>query len=278
MRQNGGYIGYTPSLSGASASGVWTLDEVARYRQAGTWPTVFPRPPVSGAALWLDPNVVGTALDASNNTITVDSTAVATWKDSSGNGRDATQTTSSNRPTWRSAANGRNGYAVLQFNGNGQRIDCSSDAAWGFGTGDFTIESWINLSSINNNYQQVFPTVEVSGGFSLYYTGPGNYFGVGASSFVVSNNQSNYQATPYTWPTNTWIHIAVCRASGSLRIFVNGTQINTTLTSTPNYAQGVMRIGGDSYSASHSINGKLQNLLIYNGQALYTSNFTPWLS
>lgn len=58
-------------------------------------------------ALWLD------ASDAT--TITTVSGAVSQWNDKSGNGRNATQGTAANRPTYTSA--GQNGLNVLTFDG-----------------------------------------------------------------------------------------------------------------------------------------------------------------
>lgn len=126
MRLNGSYIGITPAPSATAASGVWTLDEAARYQQAGTWPKILPKLPVSGALAWWDFSSATGILDASGNAITVDSTAIATVKDLSGNNNDATQTTAGNRPTWRNGTNGQNGLPVASFNGSSSWLTFSA--------------------------------------------------------------------------------------------------------------------------------------------------------
>lgn len=67
---------------------------------------------LSGLQLWL--TATKGVLDASDNPITVDSTAVKTWQDQSGNNRHATQATAGSRPLWRSGANGLNGLPGIE--------------------------------------------------------------------------------------------------------------------------------------------------------------------
>jgi len=67
-------------------------------------------PSLISTALWLD------AADAS--TITESGGAISQWNDKSGNGRNATQVTAGNRPTYTSAA--LNGKNVVSFNGSTQ--------------------------------------------------------------------------------------------------------------------------------------------------------------
>lgn len=67
---------------------------------------------LSGLQLWLKADTG--VLDASDNPITVDSTAVKTWQDQSGNNRHATQATAGSRPIWRSGANGLNNLPGIE--------------------------------------------------------------------------------------------------------------------------------------------------------------------
>lgn len=117
MRLNGSYIGTTPAPSTLAAPGIWTLDEAARYRAASSWPSAVPPMSVTAnLAMWLKADAG--VLDGSGAAITVDNTAVATWQDQSGNGRDATQSTSGSRPVLRTAANGKNNLPVVYFGGS----------------------------------------------------------------------------------------------------------------------------------------------------------------
>jgi hypothetical protein len=71
---------------------------------------------ISGLELWLKSDAG--VLDASDNPITSDNTAVKTWQDQSGNGLHATQSNSSWQPVWRNAANGINGNPAVYFSGD----------------------------------------------------------------------------------------------------------------------------------------------------------------
>lgn len=57
-------------------------------------------------------------LDASDNPVTADSTAVKTWQDQSGNGRHLVQNTSASRPVFRTAANSFSSLPALEASGS----------------------------------------------------------------------------------------------------------------------------------------------------------------
>ena len=76
--------------------------------------------------------------------------------------------------------------------------------------------------------------------------------------------------------TNTWYHVAVARSSGTTKIFVNGSQENTSTSSYTVSTGGNLYIGAGWYNPSgREITGKLSNVRLTKGQALYTSNFLP---
>ena len=151
------------------------------------------------------------------------------------------------------------------FDGNGDYLSVPANAAFAFGTGDYTLEFWV-YSSIawasticlyNNN----------SGGYFLQYaTGTGLQTGVAGSSAT-----GTYAVT---LTSNNWNHIAVSRASGSSKCFVNGTQVGTTVTDNTNYAQNGAYIGA-LYNGSQPLTGYISNLRVVKGTALYTTTFTP---
>ena len=227
--------------------------------------------PVSGAALWLSaPQTSSLYTDAGATNVIKAGDAVYQWNDLSGNNRHATQTTSGNRPTWVAPASGRNGLGAVSFNGTSNFIDRSATAATQF-SGDFTVEFWIKLNSAVQ--QSIFDT-------RVSETSPyGNGFVISAtSSNVFQFYQGSTRISSSAVSTGTWNHIAVCRSGSSIRMFLNGTQTGSTYTSSMNFSDGGFLIGTDYPRNARWFNGQIQNLLIYNGQALYTSNFTPWMS
>jgi hypothetical protein len=226
--------------------------------------------PVSGAALWLSaPQTSSLYTDAGATNVIKDGDAVYQWNDLSGNNRHATQTTLANRPTWLPPAKGRSGLGAISFDGN-RWIDLASNASWNFGTGNFTVEGWIKPSSYSGNRVLVG---NGNNGATIYFNNAGNFrfgfYGTGTDL-----------ASASTIPTSSWTHFAVCRSGSTLRIFLNGIQ-SSSATATDNYGGNYStRIGWDPVigNGNGKYVGDLQNLIVYNNQALYTSNFTPWMS
>jgi len=154
------------------------------------------------------------------------------------------------------------GYYSNYFDGTGDYLSVPANAAFNFGTGDFTVECWINKPSASNGAViDARPTPQGAAPWGLYVDG--------------SNFPYFYEGTSYTSSVaivnNSWNHIAVVRVSGVLKIFVNGVQgysaaLSTTLSST-----GIVTIGG--YAAYST--GYISNVRIVNGTAVYTAAFTP---
>jgi hypothetical protein len=151
------------------------------------------------------------------------------------------------------------------FDGNGDYLTTPTNAAFQFGTGDFTIECWINKPAAGNN-----PIIDARGAASAspyaFYVDASNfpYFYDGtiyASSIAITNNQ--------------WNHIAVVRISGTLKIFVNGVQGYSAVLTVALNPSATVYIGGQNFSTSAYTNGYISNLRVVKGTAVYTSNFTP---
>ena len=165
---------------------------------------------------------------------------------------------------------GGSGY----FDGNLDYLTAPSNAAFGFGTGDFTIEAWVYLagSGTVNGYMicdlrngvstEVRPSILVnSAGTLFYYTYAAN------------------RITGSTLPVAQWSHVAVSRVSGNTRMFLNGVQTGSTYADTTDYgstARPVIGNVGDNpsgYNASWL--GYISNFRILKGTGLYTTTFTP---
>ena len=162
----------------------------------------------------------------------------------------------------------------VQFDGNGDYLRSTTNLSdYQFGTGDFTVEAWI-YKSVNgsNNYD----------GLCTYGTnGSGDdgwFFEVSATRGYVfwmrSVEQISFNETPNT---SQWIHTAVTRKSGVVRLFVNGvlkqernssTEVKTTGTS---FDIGVYAKGTGNYY----FNGHISNLRVVKGKAFYTADFKP---
>jgi len=73
---------------------------------------------------------------------------------------------------------------------------------------------------------------------------------------------------------NTWYHVAYTRASGTIRLFLNGVQAATT-TASGSINTWPPVTGYDGPTNGRPLNGYIDDLRITNGYARYTSNFTP---
>ena len=155
----------------------------------------------------------------------------------------------------------------LSFNGSGQYLQVPDNSALAFGTGDFTVELWVNPVLLNNN---------AAPGIIDLATGTG-----GRGSLFLYNNLvtwlsggTTFAIVGSTLSLNTWAHIAVARASGQTKMFINGVQAGSTFADSTSYASGTNYIGVQASSA-YGFEGGITNVRFVKGTAVYTSNFTP---
>jgi hypothetical protein len=221
--------------------------------------------PVTGAALWLAGDDSSTLYtDAGSSAVTKSGDLVYQWSDKSGNGRNATQATSGNRPTWVAPANARNNLGAVAFDGTSQFLNLASNP---IGTNDYTIEFWMKQEATTASYWVILDS-RVSGNAIGY---PVILYNNSSTALSFYNNGWLLSATV---SVSTWTHVAITRSSGTIRMFINGS-IASSGTDTSSY--NTFRQLGKAFDPYY-FKGQIQNLVIYNGQALYTANFTPWMS
>ncbi|MCP4832509.1 MAG: LamG domain-containing protein [Gammaproteobacteria bacterium] len=167
------------------------------------------------------------------------------------------------------------GTGSVKFDGTGDYCLLPSSEQLAMGTGDFTIEMWVNLNSLTNSsgsQDGVFVEMRSSGA-----TSSGFVFNCRPSStnFVLNfytNGGANVATTGMAY--DTWHHIAVSRESGTVRLFVNGA-VDKTFTKTNNFSDAPdVTIGQSLLYSSSNIVGYIDDLRITKGVARYTSNFT----
>lgn len=147
------------------------------------------------------------------------------------------------------------------------QLDGSSDFA--FGTGDFTIDVWFRLSSIGA--QRTIYDSRPAGGGGFYPT----VYVTSANKVRFYTNGAMVLESTTTVAANTWYHVVVARASGTSRLFINGTSEDDA-ADTNNYINGASRpvIGTDgSTPASFEFIGWIDEVEISKGVARWTSNF-----
>lgn len=159
-----------------------------------------------------------------------------------------------------STAQSKFGGASGLFDGTGDYISTPDHADFDFGTGDFTIEFWIQFNA--------FGTYNVA---SLGTWAAGISIGASATYHYIAINAIGFNFAD-TITTGTWYHIAFTRSSGSLRCFRDGVQKGATQTSAQNIQVAAESAIGKALSGS--LNGYLDEFRISN-KARWTDTFTP---
>ena len=194
-----------------------------------------------------------TFLDGSTNNFTVTRAGTTTQG-------SFTPFTVAGGSSYSTATNGGSGY----FNGTTDYLTVPSNAAFAYGTGDFTWELWVYMNSTSGNRYILDHGLE---GGTLTYNGGLRYYnpttGIGSALYT----------TAPTLTAGTWNHIAVARQSGTTRLFLNGTLVASGADSN-NFGNASVTIaqygGGGLY-----YNGYISSTRIVKGTAVYTSAFTP---
>jgi len=159
------------------------------------------------------------------------------------------------------------GSSSLKFNGTSDYLSTSETLPFVFGSGDWTIETWVYFSDVTSsrNIYESRASTEANRPVIYVWLGTIRYF-----------NGSTDAITSSTVSTGQWYHLAVCKSSGSTRMFLNGTQTGSTYTDSLTYGVGAGRpLIGTYTSSSGFFSGYLDEFRITKGYARYTANFTP---
>ena len=148
-------------------------------------------------------------------------------------------------------------------------LSAPAGSAWAFGTGDFTVETWINTNTTNSQQCITGTYLNSSSGFSFTIETSNNYLKVRTLGDPVVLT-GNVTVTP-----NVWHHVAVVRSSGTITLYLDGTSCGSTSNSDNITSNGVAMYIGQLGNSSGYVNGYLSNVRIVKGTAVYTSNFTP---
>ena len=168
----------------------------------------------------------------------------------------------------------RHGGYSLDFDGTGDYLDVGSSDIANFGTGDFTIEFWVNSTDSNalgSGASNIINPLSSTG--SGYW---GLMFQNGKLRWNNSYNVANlWEVNATTILAGSFNHIAVVRNSGAFSIYFNGVSQSAasgTFTDTTNYSGDTgVRIGSGN---ANNFVGTLSDLRIVSS-AVYTTNFTP---
>jgi len=161
------------------------------------------------------------------------------------------------------------GGSSIYLDGTGDYVVEPINLNYGYGTGDFTIEFWLYLNATST--QTIVSNLSSASSTNphLYINTTIRYYTAGAD-----------RITGASLSTGVWYHIALCRASGSTRLFVDGTQSGSTYSDTNDYGSSAPFGVGTYWSlgspvTTSTLSGYIDDLRITKGIARYTANFTP---
>ena len=138
------------------------------------------------------------------------------------------------------------------------------------GSGDFTVEAWINLDN-HHDYNVLYDT-RATGTSSTGYA-----FGITSTGAVYLYTASGFRITTSTTiAVKTWHHVALVRSGSTISIWINGTQDANTYTSSATFSDTNTGIGqARTFTSSGQFQGYISNIRVVDGTAVYTSTFTP---
>jgi hypothetical protein len=137
------------------------------------------------------------------------------------------------------------------------------------GTADFTIETWIYMSAIQNTRFFCTGSAVAVGTLALVVNSNG--------TMDVVENTSALATLPLSaaFTANTWNHIAVTRNSTKYSIYKNGNLVGTGTSAPYNFSSNAaIRLGGTT-QGGQTLNGYMSNFRLVKNQVLYNDNFIP---
>lgn len=245
----GGFIIKNPTTpTASSAPGMWTLNQAAYYTKQGIWPAP---PTIDPYFRYVTTLLHGDGTNGAQNN---------TFLDSSTNNYTLTRSGNATQGTFTPYGANWSNY----FDGTTDYLTAPANAAFGFGTGDFTAECWVYPVSWVGLYDGFISTLNSGTAVGIHLSRDG----------VEVNGVATAWGT--TLSLNTWTHLALTRSGTSLRLFVNGALTNSGTNSANIGSSSAFAVGRrlEDFN-NYYCNAYISNARIVKGTAVYTSAFTP---
>ena len=153
------------------------------------------------------------------------------------------------------------GDTSLHLDGTGDYVALSGSHA--FGTDDYTIEMFVYHTSISGQ-QTYFSDAYANTAGVYFYKDSNHKLGLYYSGQIVTGSGNV--------PANQWVHVSVCRASGTSRLFLDGV-LQGSASDTTNLTQTAYSIGDSVGTSSGEFIGYIDDIRV-SKMARYTSAFT----
>jgi hypothetical protein len=160
----------------------------------------------------------------------------------------------------------------VEFDGTGDYLSLDDSDDFNIGSGDFTIEFWVNPGRTTR--QTLFTQINSSGtnASSSFYT---EINSSGQWRFAIASGSTLYEINAGTVTANEWTYLAYVRNGNTTTLYVNGVSVGTSDVTgvTANNSSEVVSIG--RYPGGLNFAGFISNLRVVKGTALYTADFIP---
>jgi hypothetical protein len=162
------------------------------------------------------------------------------------------------------------GGAAILFDGAGDRVTVPDSTDWDFGTDDITIDFWVRFNVISGNQGLCGRGTNGVSYFYFAYEGSNNMrFRDYNSGNIIDLHFGNPG-----FSAGTWYHIALSRSGSNFRLFVDGVQFGSTLTSAASFLDRSVdfEVGGIA-SINYFLNGHIDEFRVTKGKARWVQNF-----
>lgn len=164
--------------------------------------------------------------------------------------------------------------------GSGKYLSVTGGSAFNFGTGDFTVECFAYPTATPNGSGLISNSYVDDDivGFALAFAQPNTLgSGTGSSLFFGWYNAGWLGiSTSATLNLNAWNHVAVSRNSGTARLFLNGAQVGSSLSTPQLPNMDTLWIGRkwDDSQVTPNFSGFMDEVRITKGTGRYTGSFS----
>jgi hypothetical protein len=167
------------------------------------------------------------------------------------------------------SVNGGSGY----FDGTGDFLSVTNNAAFNFGSGAFTIEFWYYPTTLSGTQCLITNYGGSTTGFVIQMGGS-----TGGSGKIDAGFSGDGADITSTNPVqlNSWNHIAISGTPGAtgIKLFINGAQEGSTYTGATSLDTSSTLLIGE-VASTNRLSGYLCGLRLLKGTAQYTTAFTP---
>ena len=155
-------------------------------------------------------------------------------------------------------------------------VRVSSTEGFNMGTGDFTMEAWFYFTTLSAGFG-IFDQWNSGTSLARSQLWHGSSAG-GQLKFYHSIAGQSTQTISFANPTistGSWVHLALVRQGGTVKLYVNGTADSTSGSTSGNvHRTDDMWFGDQQTGGGNAPQYYMDDLRITKGAARYTSNFT----